>query len=93
MNKASAIICVRNAMAEERISAPIRVLQLYSDMLNDMVRDGVFDDALSDPEAPATVLPVNPRHDPAAVQAALRWVMGMCTMLPLDVHTCSEVLR
>eukprot|EP00892_Ulva_mutabilis_P010048 jgi/Ulvmu1/7415/UM036_0075.1 len=93
VSKASAVICMRNAAAEQRVSAPIGVLQLYSGMLNDMVQDGVFDDALADPDAPAPVLPVNPRHDPCAVQTALRWVMGMCTMLPLDVHTCAEVLR
>lgn len=93
VSKASAVICIQRQLAQERISAPIGVLQLYSGMLNDMVQDGVFDAALDDPAAPAPVLPVNPRHDPQAVQTALRWVMGMCTMLPLDVHACAEVLR
>ena len=93
VNKASAVICIRNAQAEQRIAAPILVLQLYSGMLFDMVQDGIFESSLSGPEAAPAVLPVNPRHDPAAVQMALRWVMGMATMLPLDVHPCAEVLR
>jgi hypothetical protein len=39
------------------------------------------------------VLPANPRHDAASVEAALRWAMGLLTMLSLDVYACSGVLR
>lgn len=91
VNDASLIISMRSAKAEQRISAPIGVLQLYSGMLYNMVQDGVCEG--SGPEERAPILPVNPRHDPQAVHTALRWVMGMCTMLPLDVHPLAEVLR
>lgn len=93
VNKTSATICMRKGQSEQRISAPISVLQLYSEMLFNMVQDGIFDDSFSDPDSPPVMLPVNPRHQPEAVQMALRWVMGLCTMLPLDVYLCAEVLR
>jgi hypothetical protein len=64
-------------------------------MLNQMVEDGVLGDGTAGvaPDREPPVLPANPRHDPASVEAALRWAMGLCTMLPLDVHACAGVLR
>lgn len=39
------------------------------------------------------VLPANPRHNATSVEEALRWALGLSTMMPRDVHECSEVLR
>jgi hypothetical protein len=50
--------------------------------------DDATDGAVQEP-----VLPANPRHDAKSVETALRWAMGLITMMPLDVHACTGVLR
>lgn len=75
------------------------LLQQYGDRFNAscVVQDGVLGsgDASSDEGASQEphVLPANPRHEAASVETALRWAMGMSTMMPLDVHACAGVLR
>jgi hypothetical protein len=70
------------------VKAPVAVLQLYSAMLNDMAAQGVF----AEGEA-APVVTVSSHHTPEGVSAALRWAMGLQTLLTMDVHTCLQVLR
>jgi hypothetical protein len=72
------------------IRVPVAVLRLHSAMINDMATDGVFD---SPPEEAGAAHKIdgNPRHHPAAVSAALRWAMGLHSMLASDVQTCMQV--
>lgn len=83
------------------INAPVAVLRLYSAMINDMADDGVlpagcFSDHGSQENqqhrANAAAFTANTMHSAAAVSAALRWAMGLQTMLPLGVHLCAQVL-
>jgi hypothetical protein len=93
VNPTTAVIHARKGNQEHRISAPVAILQLYSSMLHDMAADGVFDPPEDGAPRPPQALPANPRHDPEAVGAALRWTMGLSTMLPLDVYMCVKVLE
>lgn len=68
--------------------APIAVLRLYSSVLRDMDADGVFADCSEPP-----VVPASAHHDAEAVATALRWALGLCTLLAADVHTCVRVLK
>ena len=77
------------------IRAPVAVLRLYSGMLNDMVVDDIITIGDADAGGDADgepVVPANDRHEPEAVSAALRWAMGLHTLLAADVHVCAQVL-
>ena len=76
--------------------APIAVLRLYSAVLRDMDDDGVFqgDGGVHQGNgAEAPVVPASAHHDAAAVATALRWALGLCTLLAADVPACVRVLR
>lgn len=73
-----------------RITAPLAVLRLYSTMLQDMSADGVFDDSGDSASAPPRLF-ANPRHTAEAVSTALRWAMGLATLLALNVRALAGV--
>jgi hypothetical protein len=71
-----------------QVKAPVVVLQLYSAMINDMVAGDVFVEGEFAP-----VVTVSSHHTPEGISAALRWAMGLQTLLPMDVHMCLQALR
>jgi hypothetical protein len=71
-----------------QVKTPVGVLQLYSAMINGMAAEGVF----SEGEV-APVVTMSSYHTPEGVSAALRWAMGLQTLLQMDVHTCLQALR